>query len=48
MIDFLPILLLLMGKVTGDEVGWEWEGQSCTTISQLFSCGSMQPIKIWF
>ena len=51
MIDFLRILLFLVGKVTGDEVGWEWEGQSCRTISgsgTKFGCGSMQPLKTWW
>ena len=50
MIDFLRILLFLMGKVTGDEVGWEWEGLSCRTFSGSggkFGYGSMQPLKIW-
>lgn len=50
MIYILQIPLLLVGKVTGDKVGWEQEGQSCRTISSSgtkFGCGSMQHLKIW-
>ena len=46
------ILLFLVGKVIGDDVGWEREGQSCRTISgsgrgTKFGCGSMQTLKNW-
>ena len=43
MIYFLQIPLFLVGKVTGDKVGWEQEGQSCRTIS---SSGGGQPYLV--
>ena len=53
MIDFLQILLFSIGKVTGDEVGWEREGQNCRTIpasgsGTKFGRGSMQPQAMYY